>query len=122
MIDHSLDERGVLALTLNRPEKRNALDDDMVVALIDHFTAAATDDRVRAVLLDAAGDNFCGGADLVARNAPREEKPRAGSIQRRVPTQSGRLITQMLGVQVPIVCKVRGWAAGIGMGLVLASD
>jgi 2-(1,2-epoxy-1,2-dihydrophenyl)acetyl-CoA isomerase len=74
------------------------------------------------VLLDAAGDNFCGGADLIARNAARAEKPRVGSIQRRVPTQSGRLITQMLTLQVPIVCKVRGWAAGIGMQLALASD
>jgi 2-(1,2-epoxy-1,2-dihydrophenyl)acetyl-CoA isomerase len=122
MIDHSLDGRGVVRLTLSRPDKRNALDDEMVASLIEHLTAVATDDRVRAVLLDAAGDHFCGGADLVARNAPRADKPRVGSIQRRVPTHSGRLIAQMLSVQVPIVCKVRGWAAGIGMQLVLASD
>ncbi|HTL84724.1 MAG TPA: enoyl-CoA hydratase-related protein [Acidimicrobiia bacterium] len=122
MIDQSLDDRGVVRLTLNRPDKRNALDDVMVDALIEHLTVVATDDRARAVLLDAAGEHFCAGADLVARNAPGGEKPRVGSIQRRVPTQSGRLIAQMMSVQVPIVCKVQGWAAGIGMQLVLASD
>jgi 2-(1,2-epoxy-1,2-dihydrophenyl)acetyl-CoA isomerase len=122
-VDANLNDDGVLTITLDRPATRNAIDDDMMRALIDAFEGAATDDRVRVVLLQGAGDHFCSGADLVARNAESgAPKPRAGSIQRRVPTQAHRLIPLMLRVQVPVVCKVRGWAAGIGLHLALAAD
>jgi len=117
-----LDDAGVLQLVLDRPGKRNALDDTMMFGLVDAFTAAGTDERVRVITLEGAGDHFCGGADIVARNAPRDTKPRAGSIQRRLPTQAHRLIPLLCTAQVPVVCKVRGWAAGIGLHLALASD
>jgi 2-(1,2-epoxy-1,2-dihydrophenyl)acetyl-CoA isomerase len=117
------DDRGVLTVRLERPDKRNAIDDEMFGALNDTVERAATDDTLRVILLEGAGDHFCGGADIVARNrddgAPR---PRAGGIQRRLPTQAHRLIPQLLRVQVPVVCKVRGWAAGIGFQLALAAD
>jgi 2-(1,2-epoxy-1,2-dihydrophenyl)acetyl-CoA isomerase len=113
---------GLLRLTLARPERRNAIDDAMMAGLIDALGAAGTDDRVRAVLLTGTGDHFCGGADLIARNAPGGEKPRPGSIQRRLPTQAHRLVPLLLETQVPVVCAVRGWAAGIGFQLALAAD
>ncbi len=117
------DERGVLTLRLDRPEKRNAIDDEMMRALVDAFDAAATDDRVRVIVLEGAGDHFCGGADIVARNSGvTGGRPRAGSIQRRLPTQAHRLIPQVCSIQVPVVAKVRGWAAGIGFQLALAAD
>jgi 2-(1,2-epoxy-1,2-dihydrophenyl)acetyl-CoA isomerase len=113
----------VLRVTLDRPEKRNAIDEAMLRGLVDAFTVASTDDRVRCVLLDGAGDHFCGGADIVARNrtdgAPR---PRAGSIQRRLPVQAHHLIPLICEIQVPVVCKVRGFAAGIGFSMALAAD
>jgi 2-(1,2-epoxy-1,2-dihydrophenyl)acetyl-CoA isomerase len=113
----------VLRLTLDRPEKRNAIDDTMLLGLIDALTAAATDERVRVIVLGGQGEHFCGGADIVARNeGGRDVKPRAGSIQRRLPTQAHRLIPLLASVQLPVVCKVRGWAAGIGMQLALAAD
>ena len=51
----------VLRLTLDRPDKRNALDDVMVAGLIDAIDAAGRDERVRAIVLAGAGDHFCGG-------------------------------------------------------------
>jgi 2-(1,2-epoxy-1,2-dihydrophenyl)acetyl-CoA isomerase len=118
-----LNDDGVLTITIDRIAARNAIDDEMMRALIDAFEGAATDDRVRVALLQGAGDHFCSGADLVARNAGSDApKPRAGSIQRRVPTLAHRLIPLILRVQVPVVCKVRGWAAGIGLHLALAAD
>ena len=117
-----LDDRGVLRLVLDRPEKRNALDDAMVAALIDAVDAAGRDEAVRVILLTGAGDHFCGGFDIVGRNQPGGQKPRAGSIQRRLPSQAHRLIPLLLTVQTPVVCGVRGWAAGIGLHLVLAAD
>jgi 2-(1,2-epoxy-1,2-dihydrophenyl)acetyl-CoA isomerase len=114
----------VLRLTLDKAEKRNALDDVMMTGLNDALDAAGRDEAVRAILLSGAGDHFCGGADIVARNAGGEDapRPRVGSIQRRVPSTAHRLIPMLLSVQVPIVCRVQGWAAGIGFHLALASD
>ena len=115
-------DSGVLHLKLARPEKRNAIDDTMMAGLIAAVALAGEDDRVRVVLLEGAGDHFCGGADIVARNADPATRPRVGSIQRRVPNQAHRLIGLLVSVQVPVVCRVRGWAAGIGFQLALASD
>jgi 2-(1,2-epoxy-1,2-dihydrophenyl)acetyl-CoA isomerase len=114
----------VLRLTLDRPDKRNALDDVMVAGLIEALDAANRDEAVRAVVLTGAGDHFCGGADIVARNAtePGAPRPRVGSIQRRTPSLAHRLIPLVTSVQVPVVCAVRGWAAGIGCQLALAAD
>jgi 2-(1,2-epoxy-1,2-dihydrophenyl)acetyl-CoA isomerase len=119
------DSAGVLRLVLDRPDKRNALDDGMVSALIDVVDRAGRDEAVRAILVTGAGDHFCGGFDIVGRNqrgASGGEKPRAGSIQRRLPSQAHRLIPLLLTVQTPVVCAARGWAAGIGLHLLLAAD
>jgi 2-(1,2-epoxy-1,2-dihydrophenyl)acetyl-CoA isomerase len=116
------DDHGVLTLRLNRPDKRNAIDEEMMFALIAAIEGAGTDDSVRAIVVESVGDHFCAGADIVARNERSERKPRAGSIQRRLPAQAHRLIPLLCSVQVPVVCKVRGWAAGIGFQIALAAD
>jgi len=119
----ALGDDAVLRIVLDRPDKRNALDDDMVAAMIAAVDAAERDEEVRAILLSGAGDHFCGGFDIVARNAgASDRRPRAGSIQRRLPSQAHRLIPLVLSVQVPVVCAVQGWAAGIGLHLAVAAD
>jgi len=123
-----LDSAGVLRLVLDKPEKRNALDDGMVDAMIDAVDSAGRDEGVRVIVVTGAGDHFCAGFDIVSRNEnvgrnePRDKKPRAGSIQRRLPSQSHRLIPLLLTVQTPVVCAAHGWAAGIGLHLLLAAD
>jgi 2-(1,2-epoxy-1,2-dihydrophenyl)acetyl-CoA isomerase len=112
----------VLRLTLTRPQRRNALDDVSMAALIGNLEAASTDDEIRAVLLSGGGEDFCSGFDIVGRNAQRDVRPRTGSIQRRLPTQANRLIPLLLTLQLPVVCAVRGWAVGIGAQLALAAD
>lgn len=112
----------MLTLTLDRPAARNAVDDAMTEVLIAELSGAATDDAVRVVLLQGAGADFCAGADIVARNASDAPRPRTGSIQRRLPEAAHRLIGLVATVQVPVVCKVRGWAAGLGFQLALAAD
>jgi 2-(1,2-epoxy-1,2-dihydrophenyl)acetyl-CoA isomerase len=113
---------GVLRLTLDRPDKRNAIDDAVMEALVSAFDEANRDEAVRAVLLGGSGEHFCGGADIVARNASGGTRPRVGSIQRRVASLAHRLITLVCEVQVPVVCAVRGYAAGIGLHLAVAAD
>ena len=112
----------VLRLTLDRPDKRNAVNDEIMGGLIDAIDTAGRDEAVRVIVLAGAGDHFCGGADIVARNAGGGERPRVGSIQRRVRSTAHRLIPLMLQVQTPIVCRVQGWAAGIGFQLAVAAD
>ena len=67
---------GVLHLVLNRPEVRNALNDEMVAAMYDTVETAGSDEAVRAIVLSAAGDHFCSGFDIVARNQQSAPKPR----------------------------------------------
>jgi 2-(1,2-epoxy-1,2-dihydrophenyl)acetyl-CoA isomerase len=130
----------VLRLQLDRPQKRNALDDTMTLGLIEAIDTAGRDEAVRAIVISGSGGDFCAGADIVARNARSddtarnarsddtarnarsESRPRVGSIQRRVPSLAHRLIPLVLTVQTPIVCRVQGWAAGIGFQLALAAD
>ncbi len=116
-----------LHLVLDRPAKRNALDDTMTLGLIEAVDRAGRDDAVRVIVIRGAGDHFCAGADIVARNqsgpdSAEPRRPRVGSIQRRVPSLAHRLIPLLVDVQTPVVCQVRGWAAGIGFQIALAAD
>jgi 2-(1,2-epoxy-1,2-dihydrophenyl)acetyl-CoA isomerase len=113
---------GVLRLVLDRPDKRNALTEEIVEALIEVLDRAGKDETVRVVVLEGRGDHFCAGFDIVARNQGGGGRPRVGSIQRRVPSQAHRLVPLVASVQTPVVAVVRGWAAGIGLHLVLAAD
>ena len=113
---------GVLRLTIDRPERRNAIDDRVMIGLIDAIDAAGRDESVRAILLGGTGDHFCSGADIVARNSPTGERPRVGSIQRRVPSLAHRLLPLVCNVQVPVVCAARGYVAGLGLHLAAAAD
>lgn len=112
----------ILWLTLDRADRRNAVNDVMLDAMIAHLADAAIDESVRVIRIDANGPDFCAGADLIANNAKSERKPRVGSTQRRLPHKANRLIPLMLETQVPIVSVVRGWATGLGFHIALASD
>jgi 2-(1,2-epoxy-1,2-dihydrophenyl)acetyl-CoA isomerase len=114
-------EGGVLRITLDRPSHKNALDRPAIQRIVAALEAAATDDSLRAVLIAGAGADFCAGADWVATNAAGS-RPRTGSIQRRTGLQAHRLIELLLEIQLPVVCGVRGWAAGLGFQVALAAD
>jgi 2-(1,2-epoxy-1,2-dihydrophenyl)acetyl-CoA isomerase len=110
-----------LRLTLDRPDRRNAVTDEMVLALIEAVEAAGSDESVRVIVLTGTGEHFCSGFDLGQRGGARDT-PRAGSTQRRMRWQVNRLIPTMLETQTAIVTAARGWAIGLGLHLVLASD
>ncbi|HXY93924.1 MAG TPA: enoyl-CoA hydratase-related protein [Acidimicrobiia bacterium] len=120
-LDASLDG-GVLRLHLDRPEKRNSLTDGMLAGLIDAVDRAGRDEAVRVIVLSGAGEHFCSGFDILNRNDAGGPRPRVGSIQRRLPAQAHRLVPLVLNTQTPVVCRVQGWCAGIGLNLALAAD
>jgi 2-(1,2-epoxy-1,2-dihydrophenyl)acetyl-CoA isomerase len=115
----------ILHLVLDRPERKNALDPAAIARLVGALERTATDDTLRVVVVRSSGDDFCAGADWVATNRDGEGaavRPRTGSIQRRTPLQAHRLVELLLEIQLPVVCAARGWAAGLGCQLALASD
>ncbi len=114
-------EAGVLRITLDRPARKNALDGEAVRTLVSALEAAATDDALRVVVLTGHGADFCAGADWVASNAAGS-RPRTGSLQRRTALQAHRVIELLTSLQLPVVCGVRGHAAGLGFQLALAAD
>lgn len=111
----------VLRLELDRPDRRNAVTDDMVLALIETIEAAGSDESVRVIALSGRGEHFCSGFDLGLRGAS-DAKPRAGATQRQMRWHVNRLIPTMLETQTPIVTAATGYTIGLGLNLVLASD
>jgi 2-(1,2-epoxy-1,2-dihydrophenyl)acetyl-CoA isomerase len=116
----------VLRLRLDRPERRNAVTDEVVLALIETIEAAGSDEAIRVIALSATGEHFCSGFDLAERGGDSGKSAagavRVGATQRRMRWQVNRLIPTMLETQTPIVTAARGWIIGLGLHLVLASD
>lgn len=111
----------ILRLTLQRPARKNSLSHTMIDSLVSALTEAATDDTLRTVHISGHGSDFCAGVDWVATNSSGR-RPRSGDLVRRIPHTSHRVIELVHTIQLPIVCSVRGWAAGLGCNLALAAD
>lgn len=101
---------GVLTLTLNRPDKLNAIDNDLARALLAALADAAADPTVRVVLLQGAGRAFCAGRDI---SAP--------------PTEDDLVLVQAVAQAIvtlpqPVVAAVHGWTVGAGLEWMLDAD
>lgn len=112
---------GLLRITIDRPERKGAIDPAAVRTMIEALEQAALEDSVRAVLITSTGPDFCSGSDWVKANSG-DHKPRPGNLQRRTALQAHRLIAVLTEIQVPVVSAVRGWAAGVGCQIALAAD
>jgi enoyl-CoA hydratase/carnithine racemase len=111
------DERGVVTLTLNRPQSLNALSEAMLAALGEAFVALAEDESVRAVVLGASGRAFCAGHDLKEMRA----EPSLEYYERLFAQCS----TVMLAIQrlpAPVIARVHGLATAAGCQLVAMCD
>jgi enoyl-CoA hydratase/carnithine racemase len=111
-------EDGVMTLTFNRPEKKNALTDEMYVALSDALASAARDDAVRVVLFLSAGDSFTAGHDLASFARQAETPRRPGDP----PPSVERFIRGIAEAGKPVVAGVKGQAVGIGLTMLLHCD
>jgi len=110
---------GIARLTLDRPEKRNALNGALVEALRDALVETAENERVRVVLLSGAGRDFCSGADLEELRETAEMGPDASLADAR---RMGEMFLAMRRHPRPIVAAVRGRALAGGCGLATACD
>jgi enoyl-CoA hydratase/carnithine racemase len=113
------DRSAVRVLTMNRPEKRNALNHALTQALLDALEAAEADETVRSLVLTGAGRAFCAGADLAEFKDLTPDK--AHLVERRAELTM-RLHGSFSRLTKPVVTAVNGAAMGGGAGLALAGD
>jgi enoyl-CoA hydratase/carnithine racemase len=112
-------EGPIVKITLNRPEKLNALDDPMMLSLGKAFDLIQQDESVRVLILTGAGRAFSAGYDL----SPRDKPLRTVQDWRDHMTRTGRdVIMKMWDLRIPVITAVRGYALGGGCDIVLMSD
>lgn len=112
----------VMVLTMNRPERRNALSREMVDAFIGCLDRAEADETVRAILLTGAGGAFCAGGDVKGMaDGSGGEVPIDTRIARQR-RQQRAIVGRLYQGSVPAVAALAGPAAGAGLGLALACD
>lgn len=112
-------KNGVAFVTLNRPDKRNALNDQLLIELREAILAAETDEQVRVIVLRGAGKDFCAGADL-----SQLEKSVQASILENLDgaSQMADLFIAMRRLKKPILAAVHGRALAGGAGLASGCD
>jgi methylglutaconyl-CoA hydratase len=110
---------GITRITLNRPEKRNALNAELIEALKDALRSAAEVGDVRVIVLSGTGSDFCSGADLSAL-----QKIATASVEENLEDARSlmELFTLIRSIRVPVVAAVRGRALAGGCGLATACD
>ena len=112
-------DQGLATLTLNAPDKLNAVSRKMIAEIKDCWEKLAADTSVRAVLLTGSGRGFCAGADLSDPDRDRSETADSGAALDKF---FNPVIRLMRSVPKPIVAAVNGPAAGVGMSFALAAD
>jgi enoyl-CoA hydratase/carnithine racemase len=111
------DARGVVTLTLNRPQAFNSLSEAMIDALQTELDALAGDESLRVLVIGAAGKAFCAGHDLKEMRAA----PSLAYYQRLF-AQCGRMMMSIQRLPVPVIAKVQGVATAAGCQLVAMCD
>jgi methylglutaconyl-CoA hydratase len=106
-------------ITINRPDKRNALNDRIIIELRDAMLAAEADDQTRVVILRGAGKDFCAGADL----AQLEKSAQASVLDNlEGASKMADLFLTMRRLKKPVIAAVHGRALAGGAGLASACD
>ena len=129
---------GIMTLTLNRPDRMNAFNGEMMVEMIDAFDAADADDDVRAIIVTGAGERaFCAGADLGGGSATFDYAQRKDKLDLGSPIQpdgsvdyshpgvrdgGGRLTLRIFECRKPVIGAINGAAVGIGVTMQLPMD
>jgi enoyl-CoA hydratase/carnithine racemase len=113
----SADARGVITLTMNRPQAFNSLSEDLLEALQTELDLIARDESARAVVLAGAGRAFCAGHDLREMRAEPSQR-----YYEKLFAQCGRMMMSIQRLDVPVIARVHGIATAAGCQLVAMCD
>ncbi|MCU1360679.1 MAG: putative enoyl-CoA hydratase [Ilumatobacteraceae bacterium] len=108
---------GIVTITLNRPEKKNAVNGAMWNELLQTFRDVALDSAARAVVLTGAGGDFCSGADLSGGGAQEPDRHQLTTMR-----HIGDVALALHRIPQPTIAKVRGVAVGAGLNMALGCD
>ncbi len=111
----------VATVTLNRPERLNALTPTMREELHLALTRCDEDDAIRAVIVTGAGRGFCSGGDVKAMHAANQDKQR-NPVDERIAPMRDKVLLAMEACRKPVIAAINGAAAGGGLGLALGAD
>jgi len=112
-------QSATLTISLNRPERANAFNFEMIQELLGTLKAAATDSQVRCVMLTGAGSSFCAGHDITEMLAAQGQQI---SYREHLEETYNPLILQIRRLEKPVIATVNGPVAGAGLGVALACD
>ncbi|MEL7979835.1 enoyl-CoA hydratase/isomerase family protein [Vreelandella titanicae] len=122
LVTYSIDN-GIALLTLNRPDKRNAMSDVMRAELVAHLVNIRTDRSVRALVLTGNGKGFCAGGDIAGMKTRMEADPATVGFNGWERQQGVHYAASLLlNLPIPTVAAVNGAAAGLGADLALSCD
>lgn len=113
---------GVMTITLNRPERHNAVNSALHTGLTDALQHAGSNPDVRVVLIRGAGRSFCSGGDVEGFAAGEPGQSKTGGQQVVGMTSGRELLETLMSVKQPIVAAVRGYALGLGATIALFCD
>lgn len=113
----SRDDRGIVKLTLNRPDSFHALSERMIEAVNSAFNALAADPSVRAVILGATGKAFCAGHDLREMRAQPSQ-----AYYEKLFADCTRMMMAIQNLPVPVIARVQGLATAAGCQMVAMCD
>ncbi len=119
VVEYSVDD-GVATITLNRPDKLNALNGEMYAGILAALDQTDADDNVRAVIVTGAGRAFCAGADL-SRGAGTFDYGDGGDPQEHR-DRGGMLVLRIYRSLKPIIAAINGPAVGVGISMTLPMD
>lgn len=112
-------QAAIQTISLNRPERANAFNFEMLTELQAAFEQAASDARVRCVVLTGVGSSFCAGHDITEMLAAQGQ---AISYRKHLEQTYNPLILQIRRLEKPVIAAINGPAAGAGLGVALACD
>lgn len=116
-------DNGIVVLTLNRPEKRNAMSDAMRAELVSHLQNVRTDRSVRALIITGTGKGFCAGGDIAGMKQRMEADITDVGFNGWERQQGVHYAASLLlNLPIPTIAAVNGAAAGLGADLALSCD
>ena len=118
-------DNGVLTVTLNRPERLNAFNQQMMLDMLALYEAVDAEDRVRAVIITGAGRGFCAGADLSSGGGTFDSgaAPKGDGKPKPAPRDGGgRVALRIFDCKKPIIAAINGAAVGVGITHTLPMD